>query len=259
MGFGSSDPEAQFKIQEQEMYDLATRCMAERGFDYTPPPISDGGDSAVLAAEVDSREWAETWGFGVSTMAFPESVLEPPAIGFDEVGAAENDVTDFDTSGLSPEEARAFEAAIDGPNGCLELAYQDAFPTEPDAFELEFGDDLAELYARVDSHPDLVAFDEDVLSCIEQEGISVDSSLNRELDDILGEVRAIEGLIWSSDAEGMQTLVELQEREVRLALAVHDCGGSRPEREKIRSRIASELESEFIEANSERLEDYRRE
>ncbi len=59
------------------------------------------------------------------------------------------------------------------------------------------------------------------------------------------------------DQRQREKLADIQEREIKLALAVQDCGGMESNLYDLIRSVTYEYESEFIEQNALRLAEYR--
>ena len=244
------------------MYEAVESCMKTQGFDYSPPAptsaplVGAGGDGADFA----SLEWAETWGFGVSTQLLPADVVGPNLKGFDEA-ADVLEVPQESLEGLPQEEVQAFFEALEGPEGCLAEGERLAFSVEPEPFEIEFRDELAELQERADAHPDVVGHAEGVQQCLAGRGYDYGSGyeaaieFERRADALLGQLAYdADG---SLDGPSGALLAELQADEIALASEVYDCDGWVHHYEEVYGQVLLGLEAEFVQRNAERLEEFR--
>ena len=243
-----------------------------------------------------SRAWAAAWGFGVSTTEFAVEEVGPDLIGHERGLAPAARGTDPNTvimAELSPVELEAYFAALygeaaaggDGDGfeaaGCVGQAIQ---ATEAVALEFfaEFADDLDALYSDVEADERLVAAIAGIDECLAGQSLTYGSrrevltKLDIELSGVLAEtshpaealddatlarlsaaeVDELLRLPRTVSAAGLAALGELQQREIELALAVHDCGGG-AELVSLRSMVIAEHEQAFIEANEDRLAPYR--
>jgi hypothetical protein len=102
--------------EEQQRQELIAACMEEKGFEYIP--IDAGtlvGLSAVSGPGWGTKAWAETWGFGVTTRWFPQSMLDGDLIGYDDPriddGDRPEDPNAAIVGALDPEQQDAYYAA----------------------------------------------------------------------------------------------------------------------------------------------------
>lgn len=168
--FGQLQKDAEAKIAQ---------CMRAEGFEYTPVDYSQFENFS--GADFESREFAETRGFGANP--FP-------------IGEIEEQLEDFTDPNqeymmsLTPGEREAYQTALSGelpdfdpssdeefffePSGCQGQAYEEAFSFSQ-VFE-EFGDELEAMEASYEADPRIVKAHDDWSRCMSDAGFSYASS-----------------------------------------------------------------------------------
>ncbi|MGH1504930.1 MAG: hypothetical protein ACRBI6_15350 [Acidimicrobiales bacterium] len=312
------DSEQQWIDQANEAEQRIAACMREQGFDYTPVDQGqymsfEGPDDEM---EWGSREWTEKWGFGHSTMFFGQSQVGPDLVGYDDSfdqQMMEDDFVDPNwdyMETLSDGERQAYERALWGnqpefsedmteeemdalweswePDGCQNTAWMDPESNPEQAFWMEFGDELDEIYQRVQADPRVIAALADVEACVAEagqpwlvdeeqweyfyeqlEGIGPDYE---EMEDPLtaagldpetmseAEIEAFyadyepEPMLLS-DAD-LAVLAEVQAEEIAMAIAYDDCGAGWQQREELTQEIRIEIEQEWLDENADRLAEF---
>ncbi len=226
--FFSNDDESQARLAERERQrqDEIAACMKEQGFDYIPIDqtefLSVTGQDGL---DYDSREYAEKYGFGITTQRFSQEEVGPDLVGrtFDEAEEAyvdpnqevvaamdeasqeayyealygsEDDFPIIDESMSEEEIAEITEDYVYEPSGCQAEAYGDDFNS---AFYSDFEDELTELYEAVEKDPRVVEAEEQLAACMADEGYEFDagadgfSELFQELDAEMQEVQELIG------------------------------------------------------------------
>lgn len=313
--------EADFAEMEIEAEIKTAECMQELGFEYTPR--SDTGP-VIFSAGVDqldpfSDEYVETFGFGISTQMFPQSMVGEGLVGFpDEMAGIGPDFDppedpnqeyvdslspgaqeayyealhgkgpDFDPSSMTEEEMNAaFEDFR--PSGCANEAREEMFnsgPFGPDnGFEEAFGDQLDNLYERVEADPRIVAVESEIASCVSERGLVYEGRgeelwmrFSEPLDSIgmMAFGDPFEGTGLNPDemtqeeindffenlpppqlsADDKATLARVQAEEIELAIAVRDCGGSERDQMELFNQVRIELEEDFLAKNADALAEF---
>ncbi|MEM9135145.1 MAG: hypothetical protein AAGE88_22565 [Actinomycetota bacterium] len=273
-------------------------CMREAGFDYTPQDFgalesfSSGSDGLVPGEE----EWVRRYGFGVSTLYFSQAQVGSGLVGyedrFDEGDAAVDPNLQY-YDGLTEAEQRAYDFALYGDEseagdggagvgGCFGEAGDIGTDDATMRFFDEFGDEILEMFERMEADPRAQAFEQTVVECVRDRGFAftdqeaaitviedrlADAALDpfdigaisqEEFDALSGEEqmayldRADPEL---SDAD-KAVLGQIQTDEIDLAVAVFDCGGSPAERAALFDELRRDYEQQFVEANADRLDGF---
>lgn len=252
VGRSSLSPDEQWALQEQEMYDAVRSCMRDEGFDFTPPQQEVASLSAPDGLDPDSVEAASTWGFGASTLLLPAEAVGPSLVGDPTISEAVDtqEIALADLEGLSETEVDAFFATLEGPEACLDQGSQAAFSMDPTPFELEFGDELAEMRSRAQSHPDVVRHADRVAQCLADRGRRYTSIFEASSHFRERAFSLASDLVFDSDgtldAMSMITLGELQREETGVALDVHECEGWYHHHQMVIDPVLVELEAELL-------------
>ena len=199
--FTGEDQQDLYINMERERNDWVQKCMAEQGFEYRaidPSAWTNYGPS-LEGPQWGSREWAETYGFGISTQMFDQVTVGSQLVGNDwssyespedpneeymrtltdeETNAyyealAGNSSYDWDPS-LSDEENQVaadkyFEELI--PTGCDNLSYEEFKSADPwSELYTTFGDELNGMYERVQSDPEITQALADLSRCVTDKG-----------------------------------------------------------------------------------------
>ena len=106
LGVDTNGPgDDQFKEQERKANELAVACMTAQGFEYIPESESIDIPDAYSDDELppESREWAEKYGYGISTIFADQ---------FSGAGEGHQDPNQEYLDGLSEAEVEAFEPVV---------------------------------------------------------------------------------------------------------------------------------------------------
>lgn len=193
----------------------------------------------------------------------------------------------------SDEEMDAFFADYEEnyvPSGCQNIAYEEiynggAFGGEGQQdFDEVFGEALEEMYERMESHPEVIAYRDDVQACVEEQGLTYLTEedayefFENELEaaglgwDATGD--PFEGIDTSDFTdedferiyrefenqpmapEKLEALAEVQTSEIAAAVAANDCGGGWKNEQAALHSVRIQLEEEFLAANADKLADF---
>ncbi len=161
-------------------------CMKKAGFEYVPNISTDFVDSFE---DYGTPEWAEEWGFGISTQFFSQTTVGPNLKGYDD-SASEDIYEDPNTKirdALSPEDLMAYEEALYGHSfsddgdlsdeefeeiitdnpGCINSSLAES---ESIKFFEEYEDELEEAFTRYEADPRVAEAKEDFVKCIKDKG-----------------------------------------------------------------------------------------
>lgn len=269
--------EAYFADVQRDTEESIARCMAAEGFEYTANNLNVF-DTLDTELDRDSREYAETYGFGIASNEFDEFI------------DAFEDYTDPNeeyVESLSPGEAEAYQVALTGfteeeliarfqdattedfdqftPSGCQGEAFESSFALM--SVFMAFGDEFEDLEDRVEADPRLVAARAGWSGCMGESGFRFDteddaaSSIRERYQSIVSEGRlssdsAVEpadpdsGIIelqsQSLSPELQAQVDELAKDEVALATASWDCSAEAREIERV---VSIEAEQQFLDEN----------
>lgn len=317
-GFGFSgdneEAQAQFAEEERARQEKIATCMKEQGFEYIP---RDNSDFSIVTGEdgidYESREYAEKYGFGITTQHFSQEEVGPELVGHDfadfeesmdddpnnaiveamdegereayyeALYGDEDDFPQFDPETMTDEELEAMEEEfVFEPQGCEGQAWaEDA----SNSFYQDFSDELDAMYEAIEDDPRLKEREQEVSECVAGEGLEFDGfdddlyerfeeDLNRidemiggfpgedlteedfaamteeQLDELFNQPREF-------TPEARTLLGELQAKEVELAVAVYDCGGSFEDNRELYAEVTAEYEERFLADNADRLAEYK--
>jgi hypothetical protein len=134
-----------------------------------------------------------------------------------------------------------YVAWADGVERCVDEAGFDFYRQRPPWAVLAHFDALVfELDAEVGGSP-FDTIDEAELAAMSAEEIDALYDLPRDIPDDL-----------------LDRLAEIQDLETRTAVALWDCGGNAAEQRRVLAEITAELQADFIAANRDDLERFRR-
>lgn len=263
--------------REHERNRITVECMQELGFEYVPV-ASPGGEIDLTRF---SPEWAERYGFGVSTLHFAQSHVGSDLLGYpdDHLNGELADPNLDHLAGLGPEEYVAWTTAlsgsgfVEGSGGCTGEAF--ARTEQANAVFAEFNEELWALEDQIQADPRTLAYHEQVDACVAEAGFDWDNSqepfyyfADRLQDlgpdaselpivdwDALtdAEVEALVATMYALSDQDRAILAEIQAEEVELAAVVAGCGGTQElENEALRA-IRFEHEQQFVDQHADRL------
>ncbi len=216
--------------------------MQAEGFEYTP----ETGHRSVVAMidpefDIGTRQWAEHYGFGASTMIVVDDGALPEGIVGDrttqiQVGDLDEQPNEQYRLSLSEAEESAYQNAMNGQGGCAESAWaavdeDPRFKTEALQFALEEDETLRQ---RVESDQRWIDYESAIQRCMASEGIEY-----RTTDDYIETVMT--GLMASllndpsveyESPEWFDILGKAQQEEIEVATTLYDCNGDPASRAK---------------------------
>ena len=306
--FGAGeDSQAQQQEMEREAGRLTAVCMREQGFEFIPPPTSafstfgPGGDELPYFSD----EWVDKYGFGITTQRFAQSSVGSDLVGYDDAffdDSSDNfpeDPNQEYLDSLSDGEREAYDTALYGtfpdfgpecpdedfefePTGCQFEAFEEAFSqgssVDLQAFFETFEDQLEAMEDRARSDPEVLAFADEVNSCVSEAGMTfVDmEDLYMRFEPRLNELQPQSGFT-SDPFEGtgldpeemsetelndffrelerldpaqLAVLAELQAEELSLARVVVDCGGGPLNEQVVLGQVRAKYEQQFLDENA---------
>lgn len=318
-GFDPDDPATQARFNEQELkrQETIVACMSEQGFEYVPQDTSSFNFATFNdGLDYSSREYAEKYGFGMTTQHLPQETVGPDLVGYDESlfdDFSENDPNQAIIEAMDEATTEAYYLALYGEEPEFDESFDaetateeeldEAFSFEPQGcfgeayagdnannFYNDFQDELDEMYASIEDDPRIVEAQQEIENCVSDKGYEFSmaqdgfQALFEQFQEGLNEVDAESGAPpfeelteedFASMSEdeinamfdytpelterGKTLLGELQAEETALAVAVWDCGGSFGDSEMtdLFQEVSAEYEQRFIDANADRLEDYK--
>lgn len=195
--------EAAVEAKQLEVNEKVKSCMAAEGFEWQPDPqeqMMSGPPTDDEGLEWGSEEWTAKYGFGISTMAFPQDVVGPDLVGSSDsmMAGMEGEYVDPNQdylSTLSDAEQQEFYATLYGddqgpemtedmteeeiqaavdeyyadyvPTGCMIEAQEEIFGFGGGGgFYMEFQDELQTMEEQVQEDPRIAGFEQEIASCV---------------------------------------------------------------------------------------------
>ncbi len=198
------DPTSQVTVQV-ESDEAIKECMAEQGFEWQPflggayRFLGDPDDGLEFATEA----WVEKYGFGISTLAFPQSSVGPDLVGYpDDLhdSGYEYDPNEPYFESLSPAEQAAYREALYGKDEGLDIDSETMTAEEEFAamhdyltndelsgcygsfqaqqvtlWELDFslGPEIEAMYEDAANDPRMAEETQRVVTCVEDKGFTL--------------------------------------------------------------------------------------
>lgn len=216
---------------------LVAACMEDAGHRYLPEPYSS---STGIAAGVEqgTPRWRAEYGFGITTLAFPRSMLGDELTGYEPVSeettAGGHDSRYFRRlfgEPVADESARPPRSRSDGAvianSGCSGYADWRLGIDAVRVVQATLTTELSETREQILASPLVLSALGEVSDCVEASGhtwAGLDHYGARVRADLLEIGRDLREP--SARIEGLRLLGQLQSEEVDLAEAVDDCGGS---------------------------------
>lgn len=243
--------------REAERQEAIAACMADVDAEYVPVDPAEVAD-APWSTDVEwaSSEWVHTYGFGASTLRFPQSLVGPDLVGFpdeeDDVAPHPNQVH---VEALSPEERERWESAYADCDTTTWASSQ--AQNLAAAFNERFAAELTAMHDALRADARYVSVQADVQACVAAAGVDhVDHEST--LADIearlapLDEAAMTDGL----SADDLAELATIQADEIAVATAVDECGGRFLSANAAYAELVGEYESAFITEHQDALRDF---
>jgi hypothetical protein len=266
-GMSEEEMNEHFTEQQQRVEELVAECMAEEGFEYVPVDQSQNGGVVFSDDEWDpeSREWVEEYGYGA--VNFPGRDDQPDP---DEQWVDPNQEY---VQSLSESEMLAYYETLHGPQpteeelnddgsyeynwetaGCYGRAQHEVSGGDPyssDEFK-PIMEAINEFYMDLQSSPALSDLNAAWSSCMADAGFSGFATQVDAQNSVYDELNAhYENM--TEYIEDDPALVEIQEREIELALADLACREETDYRQES-LRVQFELEEQFVQEHQSELE-----
>lgn len=283
LGFATIDqPSGAEAIERwQRVEELTASCMHQEGFEYTPTADEIRAfyeDQRTDGSTRYSRDWVEQYGFGVSTLALPQQALPSHVVGADPPQPYSDPNSQY-VSGLSRSARAEYESALNGEqpsfDGTPSMEEIDQFYSlrtdlgcRGDAVEtiiqerrlvdflVGFGDEVDEMNERIMADSRVAQWNDGVIACMTAKGHvwinepnAVQQILTR-LDAITSELDIAQAAL---EDPAFDNLATLQAHEIRLALALDDCGGDQLDRRRILAEVRPTYENDFLNTNRQEL------
>lgn len=290
-----ADPAAaqeHYAQHERIRQEAVAACMRDQGFTYvahvdprTSVEVVDDEEAAW-----GTREWAATYGFGITTQSFDHALLPPDLQGYDSSRHADAHEEDPNPNWahmetLSESERAAYELALWGewpePDPSMTDAEVDELyrDHEPGGCENEvshgpdgvfweaFSAEIDQMYERMQSDPRLTSFWREAADCLADEGFD-HTDVDAFHQGLWEQVDVLQQEVWGSmpadavddavhptltDAQ-LTTLRSLQAEEITFAVAAHDCGRTADAESEIWAELQDEYERDFIATHRDAID-----
>ncbi len=254
------------------------RCMTGRGFEYevTRTTRHDYPDDAGPGTSL----WKDRYGFGASTTRFPQPLLPEPLVGTPVSIPDGPGAHDLYLRSLTDGERAAYDAALmgsgeqaipgsssaeieqylDSSDGCSMIGHRKAVEDLPYQRLFDhFGDEVFDLFARADSDPKMIIYEQDLRSCMTGQGFAwttypqVLSELNERANAFSLSASGAEGRGFWLDPNLFESLGELQQHELELAEAFRECEVTLGSRAELHREVRLAYEVDFVNDNRSAL------
>lgn len=290
----SGDPEEQqeqWAEQERAVQAAIAECMAAEGFEYIPVDMSSstGFSSDWPGSDLTPREYAEQYGYGISTtyeenlnsVPVPEDMPEDPNMEIIEaMSPGEQEAYYTALYGASPDvdpTAEEQEVEYEGPQGCYGEAYEESGQDGINAVYTEFEDEINDLYERLEADPRIVELEAAWVECMADAGYRFTErfepydEISTRMEPLYNagmggpvfegdEAVASEGAVTESTDSGpavpeltpeqRQLLEEVQAYEIEVAIADYECSKDDME---VYLEVQRELEQTFVDTYGDQI------
>ncbi len=274
---GAGDRVAEVEQARLLAEDMVVLCMRNLGFDgHQPVSFVRRFQTVAHDFEYGSDEWVRKYGFGLSTLEYPEGLVGNDLVGYIEDGDGEepDDPNEPYVESLTDAERAAYSLALHGEQpdpdtpldqageflsnrankGCRQQSYDDASNGRVDAFYAAFEDQLAQIVERVEADPEVLAFRARVSTCVSESGLSFDTPAAAQAK-ILAALAEFNLRADQAD-ETRERLGKVQSDEVALAVAVLECGGGPVASAEFMNRVRPKYEDQFLAENADEISSF---
>lgn len=278
--------------RQREVEEITATCMAEEGFEYTPV-AQDQSVTYVEDEETDTAEWAEQYGYGITTDPWAEEQPVEPAEEW-------SDPNEDYVSSMSPSEQEAYFAALHGEPtfddgewvededvaeeysweeaGCQGRAFHEVYEEDESAAMMEdpafteFFAAAERLYEDSLRDPRVTELNAEWAECMADAGIAgmtapdeASMALYEEYDRLYMEADSQidwESIDWEALGETADPVREhmdqaaldaLREREIATAVSDHACQEELDTQSRY-LQVQFDLEEKFVETYSAEIE-----
>lgn len=279
--------QAEADRQNREIEELTATCMREKGFDYTPVDQSGTvlmeGDNvgADLDVEWGTREFAEKYGYGISTdpWSSPADTGQPdPNVAYTE-SMSESELTAY-TEALWGHHDASEDELSDGEvpewdwkqGGCQGLAVHEVLGDAPDLDSFSaLEQEIQRFRDSAITDPRLAKLDASWSSCMADaghDGLTLDTSMKallEEWQELQGqndpEFQALqESWDWDANPDGppapavdAAAVKAFKAKEIAAAVAEFDCK-SKVDYEASKQKVDHELQQAFVDQHKAELD-----
>lgn len=279
------EAQAQSDAQNREVEELVATCMQEQGFDYTPNTANSTtvGTSPELDVEWGTREFAEKYGYGISTD--PYGTADDPV----DDGSEYVDPNQEYVESMSESEATAYNEALWGPSveyvegeeteydwtqgGCYGAAQHEIFEGGAVADEFSaLSDEVNALWETIEADPRMAELKAKWASCMADAGFDGMTDMNTAQEPLYDEWNALQGWEdpeyqaqmetwdWEAEPEGPPApepdpaaLAAFTDKEIAMATADFTCQ-EEIDYVKAATAVNHEVQQEFVDTHRDELE-----
>ncbi|RSM69435.1 hypothetical protein DMB66_10545 [Actinoplanes sp. ATCC 53533] len=256
LGGSTADYGRQISATEQDRQQLIRDCMAKQGFRYVPHVVAGRqANPTGLPTDLPADEFQRRYGYGISTGFENALKLKPKAADVDPNVAV--------VAAMSESERAAYQRALGGgtaangkPAGCQGEASK--VTDKAGAVVEQFGDELGQLYARVNADRRIVTAERAWADCLAKAGYpyadedavrkEITRRMNPLYDSLSGEdvPDGVIDLYRDRRLTGAQQslLASVKSFELAVATADQKCGG---DLDRIRKEVRDEYEAGFVD------------
>ncbi|WP_098482388.1 hypothetical protein [Georgenia soli] len=282
--YGSFDDD-QADRDMMRVEEVTAECMAEQGFEYEPVDWNSQGGVSYSDEDLDvewgSREFAETYGYGIANDPFAELHESAPPPEQEFVDPNQKYV-----EAMSPAEQEAYYLALYGDqqfpedgseeefeydwkqNGCQGKAQYEVYESRMDNPEFaSLEEEMNSLWERTQQDPRMTEATTAWIDCMGDAGhtglAAVDDAQNQFSEKVnavyedaypsdMGEEMTEEDFR-AIDAGIQEKLAGLKEEEIATAVADFDCR-EEAKVDETRKKVSFELEQDFVDTHRDELE-----
>jgi hypothetical protein len=186
-GAGEADGDAVLAAEHRVREELIAQCMIAQGFEYVAW-VPEAIETDVVDGDIEpySRQWAERYGLGVTTLAFGQSRVGPDLVGFDDRSVLDlviENPNDAIVASLDQATADSYFEALIGegepadaaeevatPGGCVGEALADPSANVGTRFRTAFASQIDDLLLQVAGDTRVLSFEAEVAACVEDQG-----------------------------------------------------------------------------------------
>lgn len=276
-------------VDEGDDLDYNSREYAEKwGFGYSTQSFSQEQVGPELIGYDDSQFTDEAEeGTPDPNQAYVETLDQSTQEAYWKALYGDEEDFAFDPETMTEEELEELGADFfPEPSGCQAEAWGEQTNRE---FFIEFSDELEDLYTAVNDDPRLKQQQDKVTECIKTKGFDIPAGVDgfdalfEGIDEDMGKIQE---MVYNSDGpaipddfdpdsmtedeldamfnqepelsdEAKQLLGEVQAKEIDMAVAMFDCGGSGTDLEDLYREVQAEYEQTFLDQNADRLADFK--
>lgn len=283
----AEDPQAMqahFEDEQRRIEEHIVACMAAEGFDYEPRETSGPQGTVHPSQELERDEFVEEYGFGLTTIDpdeyMAEAAEDPNQEMLEAMDEAERQAYQEALHGEMPEpDPDAPDEPIEMEMGGCRGEAEDEVRGQQRMLQDELGDELQALFERAQSDPRVVEAQESWAACMRDAGWEFSEPgephqrISEQHNELLQDAGAMEVPDEIAELEPGEeppedfeppappepdpdALAELQEEELEVAAADHECQvDAFGEDHELTREVQEEYEREFVDEHRDALEE----